>query len=153
GDGTSGPCPCGNTGIAARGCDNSSLTGGSQLCITGNPSLSADTLVLTASQERATAFSVFLQGSLQVGPFLYGDGVRCVGGTQKRLYTRNASGGTVAGPITGDLSVSARSAQAGDTIHAGEARIYQVPYRDPIPDYCPSPPGGTFNVSNGVRIV
>jgi hypothetical protein len=27
-----------------------------------------------------------------------------------------------------------------------------VYYRDPIPTFCPNPPGGTFNVSNALRI-
>ena len=152
GDGTSGPCPCANTGISGRGCDNSDRTGGSQLCVTGNPSLSADTLVLTASEERATAFSLFLQGTAEISPVVFGDGLRCAGGTLKRLYSRNAIGGAVIGPIGGDLPVSARSAQLGDPIQAGQFRVYQVYYRDPVADFCPSPPGGNFNVSNGVRI-
>ncbi|HEV8113725.1 MAG TPA: S8 family peptidase [Planctomycetota bacterium] len=153
GDGTSGPCPCANTGIAGRGCDNSDLTGGSQLCVTGNPSLSADTLVLTASSERATAFSLFLQGTAQIAPVVFGDGLRCTGGTLKRLYSRSAVAGTVIAPIAGELSVSARSAQLGNPIQMNEIRMYQVYYRDPVEDFCPSPPGGNFNVSNAVKIV
>jgi hypothetical protein len=153
GDGTSGPCPCANTGINGRGCDNSELTGGSQLCITGNPSLAADTLLLTASSERATAFSLVLQGTAQIAPVVFGDGLRCTGGTLKRLYSRTAVAGTVIAPIAGELSVSARSAQLGNPIQPNEIRMYQVYYRDPVEDFCPSPPGGNFNVSNAVRIV
>lgn len=152
GDGTSGPCPCANTGISGRGCDNSDRTGGSLLCITGTPSVSADTVLLTASAERATAFSLFLQGTTQIAPVIFGDGLRCTGGLLKRLYTRNAVAGTAQAPIAGELSVTARSAALGNPIGATESRWYQVYYRDPVTDFCPNPPGNTFNVSNAVRL-
>ena len=40
-----------------------------------------------------------------------------------------------------------------NVIPAEATRFYQVFYRDPEPNFCPSPPGGTFNVSNGLRVV
>jgi choice-of-anchor B domain-containing protein len=152
GDGTGAPCPCGNSGSPGQGCENSSFTGGALLTSTGNPSLSADTLVLTSSGERPAAFSIFLQGDLDISPSPYGDGLRCTGGNLKRLYMRNASGGTVTAPQGGDLSMSARSAALGDPIPANGMRSYQVYYRDPIPSFCPNPPGSTFNISNGMRV-
>ena len=146
-------CPCGNGGTSGRGCENSAGTGGALLTAIGTPSLSADTLVLTSSGERPTALSVFLQGSAQIAPTNYGDGLRCTGGVLKRLYTRNAIGGAVTAPTGTDLSVSARSAALGHVIPLEATRFYQVYYRDPDPSFCPNPPGGTFNVSNGLRAV
>ncbi len=152
GDGSAVACPCVNNGAPGHGCNNSSATGGALLSTAGNPNLSADTLVFTAAGERPTAFTIFLQGNLEVAPVLFGDGLRCAGGTLKRLYSRNASGGTVSAPQGGDPSVSARSAALGDTIPIGGTRYYQTYYRDPNPSFCPSPMGSTFNSSNGYRV-
>jgi len=153
GDGSSAPCPCGNTGSSGRGCDNSATTGGALLNGVGTPSLSADTLVLTSSGERATAFSLFLQGSLAVGPLTYGDGLRCVGGTLKRLYTRNAASGVVSAPQGTEASISTRSLVLGDPIPIGGIRYYQVYYRDPSPTFCPDPPGNSWNISNARSVI
>jgi hypothetical protein len=152
GDGTSAACPCGNSGASGHGCQNSSSTGGALLAVAGAPSLSADTLSFTASGERPTAFTIFLQGNLEIAPVPFGDGLRCAGGTLKRLYSHSASGGTVSAPQGADLPVSVRSAALGDTIPSGAIRIYQVYYRDPNPTFCPDPPGNTFNSSNAYRV-
>jgi Tol biopolymer transport system component len=63
---------------------------------------------------------------------VYGQGIRCVGGSLKRLYVKTASGGSITAPETGDVPVSAQSAAKGDTILAGQSRWYLVYYRDPI---------------------
>jgi hypothetical protein len=55
-------------------------------------------------------------------------------------------------PHPGDLSITARSAAAGDPIPPGATRFYQVYYRDPSGTFCPNPPGNTWNVSSGLRI-
>jgi hypothetical protein len=83
----------------------------------------------------------------------FGDGLRCAGGTLKRLYSRNAVGGTVTAPQGADPSITARSAALGDTIPANGTRIYHVYYRDSSASFCPNPPGSTFNVSNGLRVL
>jgi hypothetical protein len=153
GDGTSGACPCGNSGSPDHGCQNSIATGGSLLTTSGVASLSADTLRHTASGELPTAFSIFLQGSAAIAPVSYGDGLRCTGGALKRLYAKNASGGVVTAPQAGDPSVSARSAALGDPIPMGATRNYQVFYRDPNASFCPDPTGSTFNVSNAIAVV
>jgi hypothetical protein len=153
GDGTGVPCPCGNSGLAGHGCENSSSTGGAHLTASGIPSLASDTLVLTSSAERPTAFSIFLQGSVFITPVVYGDGLRCAGGILKRLYNRNAVGGVVSAPQGADPSVSARSATLGDTIPMGATRHYQVYYRDPSTSFCPNPPGNTWNVCNALSAV
>ena len=152
GDGTVAACPCTNSGSTEHGCDNSAGTGGSLLGGSGTPSLSADTLLLSVTGERATAFSLFLQGDVEIAPAIYGDGLRCTSGSMKRLYSKNASGGAVAAPTGADPSVSARSAALGDTIPATATRVYQVLYRDPDPSFCPTPTGSTFNASNGLRV-
>jgi hypothetical protein len=154
GDGSGTSCPCGNPGATGHGCENSATTGGARLAGSGVASLASDSVVLTASGERPTAFSLFLQGKVEVSsPLLYGDGLRCIGGALKRLYSRNASGGVAAAPVGAELPVSQRSHAVGDSILAGETRTYQVAYRDPNPTFCPSPTGGTFNVSQALRIL
>jgi len=145
------PCPCGNTGMTGHGCDNSAATGGALLTATGNTS--PDTVVLTSSFELPHVLSIFLQGHANIFPAaLFGDGVRCVNGTLKRLYTHNASGGVVSAPVGTDPSITARSAALGDTINPGEMRYYQVYYRDPSLSFCPSPSGDAWNVSSGIAI-
>ncbi len=145
------PCPCGNTGAAGRGCDNSAGTGGARLDASGNTT--PDTLVLSVSGELPNALSIFLQGNAIVpAGVLFGDGVRCVSGSLKRLYVKNASGGAVSAPGAGDPSVSTRSAALGDTIVSGTQRWYQVYSRDPSATFCPAPGGSTFNISNGQRV-
>ena len=143
-------CPCGNPPSGAgRGCNNSASTGGAVLTAAGGTYLSSDSLVFTTSGEKPTATSVLLQGTTVVASgAVYGQGVRCVGGTLKRLFTKTASGGSVTAPNfgAGDPSVSARSAAKGNPISAGQTRTYLVFYRDPIVlGGCPS--GSTFNAT------
>lgn len=152
GDGTSGACPCANNGMPAHGCNNSAATGGARLTSSGWTSLAFDSLKLTSSGELASAFSVFLQGTAEIAPAFFGDGLRCAGGNLKRLYTKAASSGVVFAPHAGDPSISARSSALGNTIAPGATRVYQVYYRDPSLTFCPSPVGNTWNVSNGLRI-
>ena len=152
GDGTGAACPCANNGAPGHGCENSSTTGGAVLSGSGVASLSADTVHLTASGEKPTATSVLLQGGATVNSLHYGDGLRCVGGTLKRLYTHNAVGGAVTMPQGADATISARSAASGDLIQAGSTRNYQIYYRDPSTTFCPSPSGSTFNISNAIAI-
>ena len=152
GDGTqSMPCPCANSGAPGQGCDNSAATGGALLQAAGTTA--PDTVVLTSSNELATALSIFLQGDQQLAtPAVFGDGLRCVGGSLKRLYVENAVGGTASAPGAGDPPVTQQSANLGDPIAPGSMRWYQVYYRDPNLGFCPSPPGNSWNVSNGLRI-
>jgi hypothetical protein len=127
-------CPCGNPpSSVGRGCNNSSNTGGAILTQSGSADLSADSVVFTATGEKPTATSIFLQGTLaSSGGISFGQGIRCATGTLKRLYTKTAVGGVVTAPQGGDPDVSTRSATLGDTIGAGETRYYVVYYRDPI---------------------
>jgi len=150
GDGSGATCPCVNNGSAGHGCENSSFTGGALLRATG--SVAKDDVVLIASGERATALSIFLQGNQSVGPVIFGDGLRCAGGSLKRLYSKSAVGGAASAPGANDLSIRARSAALGDTIPAGAMRYYQTYYRDPNTGFCPPPRGNLWNVTNGLQI-
>jgi hypothetical protein len=152
GDGSATACPCANSGLPSHGCDNSAVTGGALLDASG--SAMADTVVLHALGELPSALSIFLQGNAQLGsPAFFGDGLRCVGGSLKRLYVTHASGGSASAPSPGDPSIKTRSAALGDPITPGTSRYYQVYYRDPSPTFCPPPQGDTFNVGNALRVL
>jgi hypothetical protein len=151
GDGTLAACPCANSGLAGRGCDNSVGTGGALLSASGTTS--PDTLVLTQVDTLASSLSIFSKGTLELGsPVLFGDGLRCVGGALKRLYAKSAVAGTASAPAPGDLSISARSAELGDPLSPGMVRYYYVYYRDANPGFCAAPQGNTFNVGNALRV-
>ena len=142
------PCPCSNTGQSGNGCDNSVATGGAHLDASG--STSPDNVVLTSSGELPHALSIFLQGDALISPVAFGDGLRCAGGLLKRLAVKNAVNGSVSYPATGELPITLRSAQLGDTIVGGSLRHYQTYYRDPDTSFCTS--GGTYNISSGITV-
>ena len=147
-------CPCGNPPSGSgRGCNNSSNTGGAQLSATGTASLAADTVVFTSTGEKPTATSVVLQGTnSNAAGVVFGQGVRCVAGSLKRLYVHNAVGGSMTAPVGADLHVAARSAALGDTILAGSTRYYGVYYRDPVVlGGCAAT--STFNLTQGGSIL
>jgi hypothetical protein len=151
GDGTLARCPCGNEGLPGHGCDNSHATGGARMLATGTTQ--PDTIVLHASGELPSVLSIFLQGNALVpGSASFGDGLRCVSGSLKRLYVKNASAGVVAAPGPGDPSITTRSAALGDPIAPGATRYYQTYYRDPNLAFCPSSQGDSWNVTNGVIV-
>jgi len=150
GDGSVAACPCLNTGGQGRGCQNSANTGGAELAATGTTT--PDTVVLQSSGELPTALSIFFQGNASVGPLPYGDGLRCTGGTLRRLYTKSATSGLASAPGPGDMSITDRSAALGVPIPADGRRYYQVYYRDANPAFCSAPAGNTFNITNAVRI-
>jgi Tol biopolymer transport system component len=141
-------CPCSNGPYwPNRGCDNSAATGGASLAVHGGEYLSSDSIEFATSDELPTALSLLLEGT-RVDPSgsIYGQGVRCVGGTTTRLYTRAASNGSITVPdfAAGDPSVHERSAALGDPISAGTTRWYMVAYRDPVVlGGCPA--SSTFN--------
>jgi hypothetical protein len=145
-------CPCGNIGAAGHGCANSINSAGALLTSSGIASLSADTLRLTASGELASAFSIPSQGSLVINLIVFGDGLRCVGGSLKRLYKHNAVNGVLTVPQPGDPSISARSATLGDVITTGSTRYYYTYYRDPSQSFCAAPAGNTWNVTNSIAV-
>jgi kumamolisin len=140
-------CPCLNFGDPGHGCANWANPSGAQLAAAGTTV--PDTVVLTSSGELASAQGIFLQGNNTVNSgVLFGAGVRCVGGSLKRLYIKGAIGGSANAPELFDPPITVRSAALGDPIAPGTSRYYQTYYRDPHTTFCP----GGFNVTNGVRL-
>lgn len=145
GDGTGTACPCGNNGSAGNGCANSLFATGANLSASGNPSLSNDTVVLTAT-ETPNSSVLFFQGNIQQNGgagAAFGDGKRCAGGTVIRLGTKSAVGNTSSYPTAGDQPVSIRG-----FIGAPGQRTYQGWYRNAGAFCTPS----TFNLTNGVEL-
>ncbi len=147
-------CPCGNPPAGAgRGCENSAATGGASIVGTGNTQLSGDTLVFTTTNQTANGTTIVLQGNaINAAGTNFGQGIRCVAGSLKRLYVKSPGGtGGITAPAGADLSVSAQSAALGDTINPGEHRYYMAYYRDPIVlGGCPST--STFNGTNALDV-
>jgi hypothetical protein len=143
------PCPCANPPSGpARGCDNASSTGGAALAASGFAYLAIDSLVFTVSGENPSAASILVQGDTsRPNGLVFGRGVRCAGGTLRRLFIKTASGGAITAPDfgAGDPTVSARSALLGDPIQPG-TRTYFVYYRDSSAlGGCPA--ASTFNAT------
>jgi len=152
GDGTLRACPCGSNGAYGHGCPNSVVAAGSRLYTSG--STAADDLRLVASGLPPSAITLFVQGNT-IAPSVpvFGDGVRCTGGNQLRLQVAGAQAGQSWVPDSGTPSLRARALAAGDPLSPGSVRYYQAVYRDPSPAFCSAPTGGTFNTTNGVRVV
>jgi hypothetical protein len=74
---------------------------------------------------------------------VFGDGLRCVGGTVVRLGTQSNVGGTSQYPAAGELPVSVRG-----LVSAPGVRTYQVWYRNATA-FCTA---ATFNLTNGVSV-
>jgi hypothetical protein len=150
GDGSLAACPCNHSGATGHGCENAWTTGGAVLTVSG--STHPDTILLQSSGEPPSALTIFLQGNAIVPPVAFGDGLRCAGGTLRRLYIKNASGGVALAPALGDLTVSQRAAALGDILDPGSRRYYQTYYRDPYTSNCPPPLGANFNSSTMRKI-
>jgi archaellum component FlaF (FlaF/FlaG flagellin family) len=148
GDGSGATCPCSNPGSSGHGCENSFATGGALLAASGAAGLANDSVVLTATGELPTALSIVLQGDSFLAGVGFGDGVRCAGGSLKRLFVKHAVGGSVSAPQPGDPSISARSASLGDPIQLGTSRVYQTYYRDSSLGFC----AFGFNVTNAIAV-
>jgi hypothetical protein len=148
GDGTladhTTPCPCGNNGAAGNGCANSANANGANLSATGTPSL--DDVVLAGTGMPATVSCIYLQGDA-LDDAVFGDGVRCTGGTLVRLRTRANVGGASTFPDSTDTVTL--SQRGGVTPGSGATRYYQTYYRNSAPLFCPPE---TFNVTNGWRV-
>ena len=146
-------CPCANPPSGAGlGCNNSDNTGGAGIGAVGSASLATDTIVISTYGQKLTSTTVLLQGTAQnTTGLVFGQGVRCVAGTLKRLYVRAASAGGVSLPAAGDASISARSAALGDVLSAGAQREYMAYYRDPtVSGGCAAT--STFNATSSGRL-
>ncbi len=147
GDGAATACPCGNNSLPANGvgCLNSFGVGG-KLRAGGVASLVTDTLTLFGTQMPDSS-ALYFQGTDVVAGgagSVFGDGLRCAGGSVTRLGTKTNAGGASQYPAAGDPSVSVR----GGIVAPGTYR-YQVWYRNAASFCTPS----TFNLTNGLTVV
>jgi hypothetical protein len=145
GDGSGTACPCGNTGGPNNGCANSIVVAGARLTGSGAAIVSADSLVLTGSGMPNSSV-LYFQGTTQVNAGLgvvFGDGLRCTGGSVIRLAVKaNASNGSHY-PAAGDALISVR----GAIPPAGGTRMYQAWYRNSA-----GPCGSGYNLTNGLQV-
>jgi hypothetical protein len=142
GDGSVTPCPCGNPGAAGEGCANSTGSGAT-LAAGGSASVFADDLIFDAAGLVPTQPALLFSGLNAVNGgagVVFGDGLRCAGGSVQRLGVQNSdsAGGATWGPGL---------APNGGWV-AGDTRRFQAWYRDPVGSPC----GFTFNLSHGVEV-
>ncbi|MEY2745870.1 MAG: hypothetical protein RL112_912 [Planctomycetota bacterium] len=144
-DGGAVPCPCGNNGAPGRGCGNSFNPLGAKCWANGTASISADTLLISGSGMPFSATTTLVQGTIATAPTPFGDGLRCVSGAQRRLYTRNCYAGNVqfGHTVPGLASISSM----GGLVVPG-TRHYQMFYRNTVP-YCTT---STTNTTNALSV-
>jgi hypothetical protein len=143
GDGSATACPCGNAGAVGNGCASSVSPSGAHLAGTGNPSITNDTLTLDGTL-MPNSSALYFQGTSQTAGgagTVFGDGLRCAGGTVIRLGTKTNVGGASSYPA-GSTPISIKGANS-----AGNVRTYQCWYRNAAAFCTPS----TFNLTNGVQ--
>ena len=105
-----------------------------------------------ALPQATTRISVSSSGAQGNAHSAFGDGLRCIGGTLKRLYAKAATAGSVSAPGASDNPITVQSALLGDPIAPGSTRYYQTYCRDPSPTFCPTPAGNTWNISSAATI-
>jgi hypothetical protein len=146
GDGTGTACPCANSGNAGHGCANSIDPGGALLTASGIARVSGDSLVLSG-EGMPNASALYFQGTTQLGGgggVVFGDGLRCTGGSLIRLRVKINVGGRSQFPEPGEVPISV----AGQIPPSGGLRNYQIWYRNAA-NFCTA---STFNLTNGVAI-
>lgn len=146
GNGTGTQCPCGNNAppTAFTGCI-SSLGVGGVMSLGGNASITADTLTLLSTQ-MPNSSALFFQGTTQANGgngSVFGDGLRCAGGSSIRLSTKSNVGGASQYPAVGEAPISTKG-----FVTAPGVRTYQCWYRNAASFCTPS----TFNLTNGVQV-
>ena len=147
GDGSGTACPCGNNSAVGngQGC-LSSLGFGAVLAASGSASVSNDSIVL-AGTNMPSSNCLYFQGTTQLASgagAVFGDGLRCAGGTVVRLGTKLNVAGASQYPTGTDAHVSVK----GMIPAGGGTRTYQVWYRNAASFCTPS----TFNLSNGLSL-
>lgn len=130
GDGSGTACPAGNNSPvgAGEGCLNSLGVGG-LIDASGMPSISADTLLFHGSH-MTTGPCLYYQGTAQIAGgagAVFGDGLRCAGGSVVRLAIKFNGHGSSEYPEPGDQPVSVKG-----MVTPG-FRYYEVWYRDAVP--------------------
>jgi hypothetical protein len=141
GDGSGTACPCGNTGATGNGCASSVNANGANLSSSGAASISADSVAFQGSG-MPNSSALYFQGTAQASA-VFGDGLRCAGGTVIRLGTKTNVGGASGYPTGTDQAISVRGACG-----PGDVRHYQCWYRNAA-SFCTA---STFNLTNGISI-
>jgi hypothetical protein len=146
GDGSGTACPCGNFGAPGNGCANSLNAAGANLAASGAASIAGDTLALVGTG-MGNGAALYFQGTTQVNGgagAVFGDGLRCAGGTVTRLGTETNSSGASQYPTGTEPSISVR----GMISAPGSVRHYQCWYRNAAA-FCTVE---TFNLTNGTTV-
>ena len=141
-------CPCSNPGGFGAGCQNS--TGlGAILSSSGSTSVSADDLVLHASQLPAHNFSIFIIGG-GAQNLLFGDGLLCVSPGPSGLHRfsppqqSDLSGSVDRGP---GIVAYTNGFPAGQEIQVGNTYYFQTWFRDSS-----GPCSFGWNLTNGLEV-
>lgn len=117
GDGSSGPCPCGNESPSANeGCRHSTGVG-MGIFASGTPSITNDDFVLTAARCPPSHSGLFYSGTQAQAPLPLYDGLQCVGGSVLRY--RGAFQSTGIATDDGFIAQDPSGAyfQPGSTLH------------------------------------
>jgi hypothetical protein len=147
GDGSGTACPCGNNSAVGdkEGCLNSLGMGG-KLQTSGIARITDDTFHVNGLR-MPNSSALYFQGTTQVAAGaggLFGDGLRCTGGSVIRLDTETNSAGSSTYPSGAQLPVSIKGA-----VTAGATRNYQIWYRNAASFCNPE----TFNLTNAASVV
>ena len=143
GDGSGTQCPCGNNGNTGEGCGNSTFNGGAKLDATGTTSVATDDLTFTSTNLIPSQGALLFVGNNAINNgngIIFGDGLRCAGGSVIRLGVKMPDG---TGTATWGPGLTSK-----DAWDAGDVKRFQVWYRDPIGVPC----GTQFNLTNGIEV-
>jgi hypothetical protein len=145
-------CPCGNPQVPAgstTGCNNFvAPNGGAVLSGAGTPVTNpGDTLQFNMTGGVGTSVTVLFQGTTNTVNTRTGAGVRCVGGTLKRLYKGNPVAGAISFPNNG-VKVHDQSALKGFVINAPVTLFYYTAYRNSAANGQPGCPGLNFGFNS-----
>jgi len=147
-------CPCGNcdtTSTDLVGCANGTGVGG-RLRGSGSTSVAAPStewFTLEGSGLVPNKPGLYFQGNNPIPGItsptpgvgvMFGDGLRCAGGSVVRLQVKSASS-------SGESNTTADLITEG-VISAGDTKYFQLWYRDPASSPC----GSTFNLTNGLQV-
>ena len=150
GDGTGLACPCANSGAVGNGCANSLNVNGGNLAASGNASVSGDTWLLSGSGI-PNGPGLYYQAVNQLGGgngVVFGDGIRCIGGSVFRLGIVTAAGNASTYPTgvtpPNNIAISVKGFNL-----AGDVRNYQLWYRDSTIGFCSA---SVFNLTNAVNV-
>ena len=139
--------PCANESFSSSGCLNSTGQGGRLINTQGTTSVSADDLVLQASNLPLSQFGLLFMGDTAGLPLPLGDGQRCVTGPLWRFPARPVDqlGLIEEGP--GIVAWSTGHFSAAGWIQPGSTWQFQAWFRDP-----PGPCGSTSNTTSAVSV-